>query len=183
MRCAWPPASSISAATAEARLAAEAFFRARIFVDGWLAHADPRSGLIPRNLQQSTEFWNAADAAAVEPALDRPVVRRAQELDEVDLDVPLVNAHALQAAVAQPPGVSMTSTSPWMSCTSPRASVSWMPDIRAAGHLSLRAIAAELNARGMLTRRGGRWHVSTVTNLLDRLGLAEYFAMEAYVVD
>ena len=23
----------------------------------------------------------------------------------------------------------------------------------------------------MLTRRGGRWHVSTVTNLLDRLGL------------
>ena len=31
----------------------------------------------------------------------------------------------------------------------------------------------ELNARGMLTRRGGRWHVSTVTNLLDRLGLRE----------
>ncbi len=34
------------------------------------------------------------------------------------------------------------------------------------------AIAAELNARGMLTRRGGRWHVSMVTNLLDRLGEA-----------
>ena len=31
----------------------------------------------------------------------------------------------------------------------------------------------ELNARGMLTRRGGRWHVSTVTNLLDRLGVRE----------
>ena len=28
---------------------------------------------------------------------------------------------------------------------------------------TLRAIAAELNDRGMLTRRGGRWHVSTVT--------------------
>ena len=42
-------------------------------------------------------------------------------------------------------------------------------DIRAGGALSLRAMAAELNARGMLTRRGGRWHVSTVTNLLDRL--------------
>ena len=41
----------------------------------------------------------------------------------------------------------------------------------AGGATSLRAIAAELNARGMLTRRGGRWHVSTVTNLLDRLGL------------
>jgi DNA invertase Pin-like site-specific DNA recombinase len=43
-------------------------------------------------------------------------------------------------------------------------------DIRAGGATSLRAIAAELNARGMLTRRGGRWHVSTVVNLLDRLG-------------
>ena len=46
-------------------------------------------------------------------------------------------------------------------------------DIRACGAISLRAIAAELNGRGMLTRRGGRWHVSTVTNLLDRLGLRE----------
>ena len=41
-------------------------------------------------------------------------------------------------------------------------------DIRGWGRASLRAIAAELNDRGMLTRRGGRWHVSTV--LLDRLG-------------
>ena len=39
--------------------------------------------------------------------------------------------------------------------------------------MSLRAIADELNARGMLTRRGGRWHKSTVMNLLDRLGLRE----------
>ena len=44
-------------------------------------------------------------------------------------------------------------------------------DIRAGGATSLRAIAGELNERGMLTRRGGRWHVSTVMNLLDRLGL------------
>ena len=43
-------------------------------------------------------------------------------------------------------------------------------DIRSGGATSLRAIAGELNARGMLTRRGGRWHVSTVMNLLDRLG-------------
>ncbi|PWE30581.1 resolvase [Maritimibacter sp. 55A14] len=43
-------------------------------------------------------------------------------------------------------------------------------EITRAGHTSLRAIAAELNARGMLTRRGGRWHVSTVRNLLRRLG-------------
>jgi DNA invertase Pin-like site-specific DNA recombinase len=41
--------------------------------------------------------------------------------------------------------------------------------LRAEGHHSLRAIAGELNARGILTRRGGRWHVSTVRNLLIRL--------------
>jgi len=46
-------------------------------------------------------------------------------------------------------------------------------NIRARGATSLRAIAGELNARGMLTRRCGRWHVSTVRNLLDRLGLRE----------
>ena len=44
-------------------------------------------------------------------------------------------------------------------------------DLLTGGALSLRAIAAELNGRGMLTRRGGRWHVSTVTDLLERLGL------------
>jgi hypothetical protein len=37
----------------------------------------------------------------------------------------------------------------------------------------------ELNARGMLTRRGGRWHVSTVMYLLDRLGLREVNCHEA----
>ena len=42
-------------------------------------------------------------------------------------------------------------------------------DIRAAGHVSLRAIAVVLNVRGMLTRRGGRWGVSNVGNLLARV--------------
>ncbi|MFC3614779.1 recombinase family protein, partial [Lutimaribacter marinistellae] len=41
--------------------------------------------------------------------------------------------------------------------------------IRAEGHTTLRAIADVLNARGIRTRRGGRWHVSTVRNLLVRL--------------
>jgi DNA invertase Pin-like site-specific DNA recombinase len=41
--------------------------------------------------------------------------------------------------------------------------------IRSEGHTTLRAIAGELNARGIRTRRGGRWHVSSVRNLLDRL--------------
>lgn len=41
-------------------------------------------------------------------------------------------------------------------------------DIRAAGHQSLRAIAAELTARGIRTRRGGQWQVSNVKALLER---------------
>jgi len=47
-----------------ARRAAEAFFRCRRFVDGWLAHADPKTGLIPRNLKESRDLWNAKDSAA-----------------------------------------------------------------------------------------------------------------------
>jgi hypothetical protein len=42
-----------------------------------------------------------------------------------------------------------------------------------AGHTSLGEMADELNARGVLPRRGGRWHKSTVMNLLDRLGLRQ----------
>lgn len=44
------------------RQAGEALFRCRRFVDGWLAHADPETGLIPRNLQ--ADYWNGRDAAA-----------------------------------------------------------------------------------------------------------------------
>ena len=40
--------------------------------------------------------------------------------------------------------------------------------IRAEGHVSLRAMAVELNRRGMQTRRGGIWQVSNVRNLLGR---------------
>jgi hypothetical protein len=42
-------------------------------------------------------------------------------------------------------------------------------DIQTGGATSLWTIAAELNVRGILTRRGERWHVSTVMNLLVRL--------------
>lgn len=41
--------------------------------------------------------------------------------------------------------------------------------IQAKGHATLRAIAEELNARGMLTRRRGRWQVSNVRKLLARI--------------
>lgn len=42
-------------------------------------------------------------------------------------------------------------------------------DIRATGATSLPAIARELNERGIVTPRGGRWHPSSVRNLLARL--------------
>ncbi|MBN2506325.1 MAG: hypothetical protein JXQ71_06490 [Verrucomicrobia bacterium] len=47
-----------------ARVANEAFYRCRRYVDGWLAHADPVTGLIPRNLTRSRDYWNGRDAAA-----------------------------------------------------------------------------------------------------------------------
>ncbi len=46
------------------RLANEGFWRCRLFVDGWLAHADPKTGLIPRNLSSGKDIWNAKDSAA-----------------------------------------------------------------------------------------------------------------------
>ncbi len=45
-------------------LANEGFVRCRNFTNAWLEHADPASGLIPRNLEKDKDFWNARDAAA-----------------------------------------------------------------------------------------------------------------------
>ncbi|MBC7675505.1 MAG: recombinase family protein, partial [Rhodoferax sp.] len=45
-------------------------------------------------------------------------------------------------------------------------------DIRVDGHVSLRAIAAELALRGIRTRRGGAWQVSNVKGLLMKLDAA-----------
>ena len=42
-------------------------------------------------------------------------------------------------------------------------------DIRSSGAASLRAIATQLNVRGIVTRRGGMWQVSNVKGLLCRL--------------
>ena len=44
-----------------------------------------------------------------------------------------------------------------------------LADIRSSGATSLRTIAVELNARGMMTRRGGSWQVSNVRNLVNRV--------------
>lgn len=43
-------------------------------------------------------------------------------------------------------------------------------DIRDGGQTSLRAIATELTARGIRTRRGGRWGVGNVGQLLRQTG-------------
>jgi len=75
MRALWdrePPAPEVSVAGAaffleaerNGRLFAEGLFRCRRYVDGWLAHADPQTGLIPRNLGQNRDLWNGRDSAA-----------------------------------------------------------------------------------------------------------------------
>lgn len=42
----------------------EALYRCRKYVNGWLAHSDPESGLIPRNLRKSKHYWNGRDCGA-----------------------------------------------------------------------------------------------------------------------
>lgn len=44
-----------------------------------------------------------------------------------------------------------------------------LKSIQQAGVVTLSAIADELNSREMMTARGGRWHASSVANLLRRL--------------
>jgi hypothetical protein len=41
--------------------------------------------------------------------------------------------------------------------------------LRKAGFVSIKAIAAELNERGIAAPRGGKWHLTTVTRLVQRL--------------
>ncbi len=46
-------------------------------------------------------------------------------------------------------------------------------DLRSHGVTSLGGIAAALNSQGIVTPRGGRWHASSVRNLMARLGTSE----------
>jgi hypothetical protein len=41
--------------------------------------------------------------------------------------------------------------------------------LRKAGFVSIKAIARQLNERGIAAPRGGKWHLTTVTRLLERL--------------
>jgi Recombinase len=52
-----------------------------------------------------------------------------------------------------------------------RALASTIRKLLAAGALSRRALAAELNRRRVPTARGGRWHYTSVVRIMTRLGL------------
>ncbi|MDP6634273.1 MAG: hypothetical protein QGG42_05210 [Phycisphaerae bacterium] len=56
--------SAFRRAERNGRQANEQFFRCRKFVDGWLATADEKTGLISRNLGRNRDIWNAKDSAA-----------------------------------------------------------------------------------------------------------------------
>ncbi len=46
------------------QFARKCLIHCRDYVRGWLAYADPVTGLIPRNLTNGRDFWNGRDAAA-----------------------------------------------------------------------------------------------------------------------
>ena len=58
------PDADFKQAIENGRLANEGYIRCHRFVEGWLQHADPKTGLIPRNFNESKDIWNAWDAAA-----------------------------------------------------------------------------------------------------------------------
>src|SRR5512136_2836921 len=58
-----PPEDPWAQAAANGELSQKAVQFCRRFARGWLVHADPRSGLLPRNLTGDA-YWNAKDSAA-----------------------------------------------------------------------------------------------------------------------
>ena len=54
----------LQSASDNAALANMGFIKCQRYLDAWLSHRDSASGLIPRNLETSRDFWNARDAAA-----------------------------------------------------------------------------------------------------------------------
>lgn len=51
-------------AAEQGKLVNEGFNRCISYVNAWMRYADPSTGLIPRNITDSKDFWNAWDAAA-----------------------------------------------------------------------------------------------------------------------
>jgi hypothetical protein len=46
------------------QLANTGFIKCNNYLNAWMSHRDPATGLIPRNIRESSDFWNAKDAAA-----------------------------------------------------------------------------------------------------------------------
>ncbi|NOS71821.1 MAG: hypothetical protein HOP33_18065 [Verrucomicrobia bacterium] len=59
-----PEARRFQQAERNSHAASEAFERCHRYVEAWLAHSDPTTGLIPRNLREGRDFWNGRDSAA-----------------------------------------------------------------------------------------------------------------------
>jgi hypothetical protein len=59
-----PDKIELSEAMENGYLAHEGYTRSLSFVYDWLTYADPKTGLIPRNLDGGLDIWNAQDAAA-----------------------------------------------------------------------------------------------------------------------
>jgi hypothetical protein len=55
---------SFNKALENGQAANQGFRNCMAFVQGWLAYADSATGLIPRNLEDGKDIWNAKDAAA-----------------------------------------------------------------------------------------------------------------------
>lgn len=58
------PESWTQEALQNGHLAREGFVRSHRYMTAWLEQSDPETGLIPRNLDEDTDIWNAKDAAA-----------------------------------------------------------------------------------------------------------------------
>jgi len=56
--------TAVQTALRNGEAARQGFIQSRRFLAAWLSEADPASGLIPRNLRESKDIWNANDAAA-----------------------------------------------------------------------------------------------------------------------
>lgn len=66
-------------------------------------------------------------------------------------------------------GVAFRQTVTWNADAFAQELAPVLASIRREGHTTLRAVAKELNIRGIRTRRGGQWQVSNVRNLFMRL--------------
>ncbi len=80
------------------KLANEGFIRCQNFVRGWLQQADPRSRLIPRNLDRDRDIWNAQDSAAdnypfmvLTAAITNPALFKGRMMDMLRAEIMLTS--------------------------------------------------------------------------------------------